>query len=52
MTVSAPSFVTLSAEGERQATDALAELLVPMLFGRAVQAADPGVPATTASEDA
>ncbi len=32
MTVSAPTFVDLSADEERRAVDALAELLVPLLF--------------------
>jgi hypothetical protein len=40
VTLSAPSFVTLSNEEERQAIDALAELLVPLLVERTVQTAN------------
>ena len=37
VTLSAPSFVTLSADEERQAVEALAELLVPLLLRSAPQ---------------
>jgi hypothetical protein len=37
VTLSAPSFVTLSADEERRAIEALAELLVPLLVRTAPQ---------------
>ena len=52
MTLSAPSFVTLSADEERQAIEALAELLVPLLLRTAPQAVNTEAPAVTTSGDA
>ena len=52
MTVSAPSFVDLSADEERQAVEALAELLVPPIVRPAPPESDSEAPAVTASGDA
>jgi hypothetical protein len=52
VTLSAPSFVTLSADEERQAVEALAELLVPMVLWTAPQAVNTEAPGVTASGDA
>lgn len=49
--LSAPSFVALSAEEERQAVGALAELLVPVVVRTGVQPTDPQPAAVTASGD-
>lgn len=51
MTVSAPTFVDLSADEERRAVEALAELLVPLLFRTGPPGAD-SAPTVTASGDA
>lgn len=52
VTVSAPGFVALSADQERRAVEALAELLVPMFLGTAPQAVNTEDPGVTASGDA
>jgi hypothetical protein len=51
VTVSAPTFLDLSADEERRAVDALAELLVPLLFRTGPAGSDPEAPAVTASGD-
>ena len=56
VTLSAPSFVPISADDERRAIESLAELLVPLLV-RSVPPAvepvvDPEVPTVTACGDA
>jgi hypothetical protein len=52
VTVSAPSFVDLSADEERRAVEALAELLVPLLLRTGQPESDLEVPAVTGSGDA
>jgi len=51
VTVSAPTFVDLSADEERRAVEALAELLVPLLFQTGPSGSD-SAPTVTASGDA
>ena len=50
--LSAPTFVSLSADEERQAVGALAELLVPVVVRTGLQPTDPEPPAVTANGDA
>jgi hypothetical protein len=52
VTVSAPTFVDLSADEERRAVEALAELLVPLLLRTAPPGPGTEAPTVTASGDA
>jgi len=52
VTVSAPTFVDLSADEERRAVDALAELLVPLLLRTGPLGPGTEAPTVTASGDA
>jgi hypothetical protein len=52
VTLSAPSFVALSVDEERQAVEALAVLLVPVVLLTVLQPTDTQAQAVTASGDA
>lgn len=52
MTLSAPSFGALSVDQERQAVEALAELLVPVVLRSVLQPTDAHAQRVTANGDA